>query len=290
MNQGRIKKRISVIRGSSPYDNKLNFWIEELYTLCLSMFTFKCERHMKSEKYLSREIMIRLIEDGVCGITDLSEDMDIDLYAVYVNPFEQTDYFDQYRKATFNTPYISKTRIIDADIAIIYARPTHTPLLDLIYKYAEQLAHLDTTIEVVSINMREPQRQFIATTTNVSNELKEYRNKIIKGIYKPIVSRGAMEIDSDTMSSINLDIRIIQETKQDILNEFYHLIGIKTNIEKKANMITDEIDSNDTMIEYNIDCMTDEIERGVKMVNDIFDVGMSFEKNRKVGVEFGHED
>ncbi len=290
-------KKFYNIRCNSVYnlDDIVRMWYDRLLDVALSIFKYTYSTY---EEYLfSVQLEKMLINFGVAGV--IKNPNTKNPLAVITTRSNPSLYYDLYVNGTYSTPVSSgdvkfnQYRSILAkdydefsgkDGVLIFNDKTQNGLFDLILSYATTLAHFDVSIRNVSINMREPALVPCASTKKFFTVLEDYRKAIFKGKFKPIEDLGFSTIkmvENKAMPSSYLDSLV--ESRKKMLQEFYNLCGVKSNNEKKGNMIVEEVNSNDNMLEINIGDMLESRRIGIELVNNMFDTNIEVIKNKGVG-------
>lgn len=250
-----------------------------LIDLCSSVFKWTFENMTKEQNnILSSEIEKILFMNGVCSIVDVGKS-DIELTAFFCNEFEPTYYYDVFKKRTINSPILAKT-VNDSTSVLVWNNNTKSPCMPTIDIYAEQLTHIDLSIRNVAINMREPLNIPTASTNKMFSILTNYRKKLFRGDYEPIQDGGLVQcqfvkgekIDSNSLSNLI-------ESRKKLLLDFYNTFGIRTGIEKKGNVIEDEITSSEPMLRINIDDMLSLRECACEKIYELWGIKTTVERS-----------
>lgn len=229
------------------------------------------------DKELARQIEKRLFLYGRCGIvSDKGE-----LTAVTANPYGM----DKYTEPTHFTfvyggglPDDSKTpEMREINKNGVFAKNTFSmyPTAMLAEQYALMLAHTDMSIICELVNGR-----FMDVLKASNNKAVESARAFHKALYNgnlKIIEDTTEEIEIDRSSARTSHMREYLDCKNQILSEFYGIFGINKTIEKRERMITDEVNSSEKLLNFNL---KDALEMRKKMCDDI---GLVF--NRTVTVK-----
>lgn len=280
------KEKIDVLKNYFPivkvpfnYEMVKNYNFMFLLDLCTSVFKWNFESLSDKENViLSTEIEKILMLSGICAIYDVGKS-DIDIKAFFCEEYEQTNYYDVFKKRTIRSPLTSKN-LDDSVSVLIWNNNTKTPCNGIINSYAEQLTHIDLSIRNVAINVREPLNIPTASTNKMLSILKSYRDKIFKGEYEPIQDSGLVQCEFVKGEKIdNGLLPNIIESRKKLLLDFYNTFGIRTGIEKKGNVIEDEIMSSEPMLRINIDDMLRLRELACKEIYELWGIKATVERS-----------
>lgn len=250
-----LRNYFPISKLSFEYDKVKQVNINFLLDLCTSIFKWDFENiNEKENVILSTEIEKILMINGFCSLYDVGKE-DFDIKAFFCEENTPTYYYDVFSKRTIYSPLISKNLTNDNSI-LIWNNNTKTACYGVICNYAEQLTHIDLSIRNVSINMREPLNIPTASTNKMFSILKQYREKIFKGVYEPIQDSGLVQCEF--VKGEKYDSHLLPnliESRKKLLLDFYNTFGIRTGIEKKGNVIEEEVMASEPMLQINIDDM-----------------------------------
>lgn len=254
-------------RKTEPYERAYFMWKNKLRDCVISKFNIRGNRN-KIHPFFSNEAMKYLCLYGAFGVVELSGA----LCPTPIGEGEQSGiFFDQWDTFTFYTPQHTGERKNGVNGGIVYATPSHLPIDFYIKEVASQLAHLDVTISTIAINMREEEIVYTAGTDKGKAMLEERRKALWQGRFKPIVDTGFTSLKTFSTSKTSHDIlRGAVEARDKLLDDFYNTIGIKTNTEKRANLIVEEVNANDDKLLFNSYIFSREIMAGLERVNRVF--------------------
>lgn len=252
------------------FNSAYEYWKEQLFERSIHRFHWNCG------DVPEREIEIPLASIGLCGITNRIEDKMIAFAGWWDGGI--TQYYDDFTKFSIMSPKQSKTFEVGKDIVVIRGNSTTSPLLPLICKYAEMLAHTEISIISTLINGRDSGGIPIAGRTNQVAAIENYRKSLVEGDIKPILDPAFSGVQFVGVNkNTTLDIKALVEVRENILNSFYNDIGVKTSWNKKGNMIVEEVQANEPMLLLNI---SDELEcrkKACEEINALFGTNWSVE-------------
>lgn len=149
-----------------------------------------------------------------------------------------------------------------------YCQQGLTPLLE---QYATLLADNIVSINVAQINSRAT-TLFTADSVALKNSAEQTLRQIYAGKPYQVLEQNLIDsISINPISSNNINISDLIELNNYILSNFYKAIGIMENdVRKKERLITDEINSQANVCEFNIFDMLEERVEGIKRINEMF--------------------
>ena len=270
-----------MVKQKFDYENVKQNNIIFLLDLCTSIFKWTFENMTEKEsKILSSEIEKILMLSGVCTLYDVGKE-EIDIKAFFCNENTPTYYYDVFANRTINSPLLSKN-VSDFNSILIWNNNTKSSCYGVINNYAEQLTHIDLSSRNVAINLREPLNIPTAGTNKMLQILRDYRNKIFKGEYEPIQDSGLVQCEFVKGEKIESTLLPnILESRKKVLLDFYNTFGIRTGIEKKGNVIEDEISSSEPMLQINIDDMLELRMLACKEIYEMWGIKANVERSVK---------
>lgn len=259
-----------------------NYWFWKLLNLCLDIFKYE----NLPATLPAREIESNLMLTGHCFVFPNKGDLvtavtSIYGFDIYYNPTKAT-----YAQAVLG----SRSNINIKDYAIIYNTslkdnvlnlPCDGSLLTFIQRYARQLADIESTINIYTVNMR---LTSIPTATNdqAKGSLRKFfdmlkigKNEIV--VDTPIIeSFRNVEITSNKTSDNLSDLLLCRDK---ILEMFYRDVGVRFRNNKKGNMTVEEVESDDQVLLISLDDMLEERKRGIEDVNNKYGTNISVRIN-----------
>lgn len=250
-----------------------------LLDLCSSIFKWDFENMKEKDSViLSAEIEKILMLNGICTVADVGK-KEIDIKAFFCEENTPTYYYDVFEKRTIYSPITSRL-LDDTTSVLVWNNNTKSPCNGIINNYAEQLTHIDLSIRNVSINMREPLNVPTASTNKMFAVLKSYRDKIFKGEFEPIQDSGLVQCEFVKGEKYESQLLPnLLDSRKKLLLDFYNTFGIRTGIEKKGNVIENEILSSEPMLRVNIDDMLRLRELACKEIYEMWGIKVKVERS-----------
>lgn len=264
------------------------YWYDALVERSLRMFKYSG----LPDSLPADQLEIRLIESGVCPIIKSEK---YGLTAVWGSVYD----FDQYyrpTRMTFAQPRLTMDsrsyNIYPAkqipglpDCAVIYNDTTDMyqarGLREMIQRYARQLADLDSSISILTVNSRMT-RQLVAPSQAVAQSAQAQHRLIEAGEMQVLDQMGytnnlkSVDFSQGTLSEGQMILQL-QEAKEQILRDFYGSIGIRSLTEKRERMVTDEVTADTQQLLVNIQDMLKMRRAGLKHVNELFNTDITVE-------------
>lgn len=241
-----------------------DYWVETLFERCMRLFVWK-----NTGDVPPHEIESALLLGGDAGITDKYKGKLAAFYGQYGGG--PTVYYDIYEDYCVHSPLYSSILKDGEEVAVIWNNSCRNSVYPLIHRYAVMLAHLEVSLLNTLINGRDSGGIPIASTGSAKKSIEAYRNSLCNGkvmsILDPAFS-GVQFVGVDKNTTLN--VGELMEARQNMLNSFYNDIGVKTSREKKGNMITEEVNANDTMLLLNLDDMLTSRKKGAEKVNELY--------------------
>lgn len=284
MNINKMKKFMETLYDVSNVKDGYNYWYFKLLNLVINMF----EYDNLPSGISRRDLEINLIMTGHAVVVSKK---DGSLFTPLTNVFG----FDQYYQpvwATFANPVFvtAKKYTIGTDCEIIY----NNSLQDSIYyikadsglstfvgRYARQLADIESTANIYSVNSRLVSIP-VSNDNSVIESLKAFFTNLSFG-------KRAIVTDSNIIENFrNVDINrtgikdgindwLIARDK--ILEQFFRDLGIKMNNQKKAQVNSEEVESNDQLLLISADDMLKTRQAGIEKVNNMFGTNITVKLN-----------
>lgn len=197
-------------------------------------------------------------------------------------------------KAVFGNPVVvdSKQYNIGTDCEVIYNNSLQDnvlymksdgSLLTFICRYARQLADVESTINIYSVNSRLTSIP-VTDDQNVTHSIKAFFKKLAFGERAIVTDNNIIQnfrnIDINRLNVVDgVNDWIIARDK--ILEQFYRDIGLKMYNPKKAQVSEDEIEANTQILLISTDDMLKERKAGVERVNNLFGTSIDVSINPK---------
>lgn len=144
----------------------------------------------------------------------------------------------------------------------------------LITRYANLLAHADTSIKDALINIRYNE-VITAEDDAEAATIKAWHNKVVQGEFSPVPDSKILQrppvipLSMTGKGQVALDTI---EARGEILRSFFSEIGLRMNKDKRGNMIEDEVSANDATLLFNISDMLKQRQAAADYINRRFDL------------------
>lgn len=168
-------------------------------------------------------------------------------------------------------------RLIDVNCAIVQLQASYRGVYNLINRYSVLLAMCDSGI---SVNLMNTKATFIfgAASKAQAETFKALYDKISCGEPATFIKEG---INEDNLYIIpakqNFVADDIEILKRKIIDEFLTEIGINNaNLDKRERLTDDEVNANDDEVRANIQHWIDNVTRGIKRANALFNLDVRF--------------
>ena len=284
MNITKMKKFMDTLYDVSNVKDGYNYWYFKLLNLVINMFDYDNLPSGISR----RDLEINLIMTGHAVVVSKKDGT---LFTPLTNVFG----FDEYYQpvwATWANPVVvtAKKYTIGEDCEIIY----NNSLQDSIYyikadsglstfvgRYARQLADVEATANIYSVNSRLVSIP-VSNDNSVIESLKAFFTNLSFG-------KRAIVTDSNIIENFrNVDINrtgikdgindwLIARDK--ILEQFFRDLGIRMNNQKKAQVNSEEVESNDQLLLISADDMLKTRKEGIEKVNNMFGTNITVKLN-----------
>lgn len=168
-------------------------------------------------------------------------------------------------------------RLIDVDCAVVQLQANYQGVYNLINRYSVLLAMCDSSI---SVNLMNTKATFIfgASSKAQAETFKTLYDKISCGEPATFVKDG---IDAEDLFIIpaknNFVAEDVEILKRKLVDEFLTEIGINNaNLDKRERLTDNEVEANDDEVLANIQHWIDNITRGIKRANALFNLDVRF--------------
>lgn len=282
----KINKFIKTAYDVTDVQLGFEYWYFKLFNILLDVF----EYNNLPSGIEKRDIEINLILTGHASFVPLKNG---ELFV----PHTQIYGYDRYYNPTscvFANPVIndSKELKIGVDCEIVYNSSLKDSILyikadsglnSFIARYSRQLADIESTINIYSVNAR-------LVSIPVAND-DATKQSLIQFFRNLMFGKRAIVTDSSIIENFrNVDISksnikdgvndwLIARDK--ILEQFYRDLGVRMNNPKKAQVNEEEIESNDQMLLISMDDMLKSRKEGIEKVNNMFGTNISVSINDK---------
>ena len=295
MNITKMNQYIKTMYNVADVKEGTTYWYFKLLNLVMDMFEYE----NLPEGLERREIELNLITTGHAAIVAKK---DGSLFC----PLSNIWGYDQYYQpvyCTFANPVVitAKTFNIGKDCAVIYNNSLKDSIFyiksdgglnSFISRYARQLADIESTINTYMVNSR-----LVSIPVTNDNAVKESLLLFFKNL---VLGKRSIVSDSTIVEKFrNIDINRsnVKDGIQDwliardkILEQFYRDLGVRMNQQKKAQVNTEEVESNDQLLLISSDDMLREREEGVERVNALFGTDIRVKLNPLFDVKLVNND
>lgn len=181
----------------------------------------------------------------------------------------------------YGSPYVpAGEMVINKDAVIISATHTFDPLATLISPLIDRIIDCEMTIRA---NLKGAKLTRIIEVTDDSKlsaaDLGAALNDDDPIIF---VTSGMAEALRDIGGSTVINIDVIYKYKKDVENEILTILGINnTPFEKKERLVTDEVNSNNELIESNGGVMDDCLKESCEIIKNVFGKDISFDQKKR---------
>lgn len=278
-----------IIKKSTP--RKLNFtksfiyWRNALLEKCMRIF----EWNGLPDSIPQKEIEIRLIFNGFAGFVKDKEGKN--LLVTWGSMSGVTNYADEFLFYTFATPLFNGLKKINETCVIVNNNAIRNPLYPLIERYAILLAHADLSLQAILINSRAT-GIITATSQQQADSVKEWYNALVDGRTMAIIDDENMESLANAEGLRNVStvypnshsINDYFSITQNLLKSFYNDIGVKMGVEKRERMITDEVNSDEERLLFNLTDMLESRKKACEELKKVFGVNVTVSLSKEFSV------
>lgn len=246
----------------------ISYWTDMLFEKAIRIFEWSGDL-----PFPQKEIEMRLLLYGYCGYV---EDTDVGEMVVSSGMSGPTQYWDEFKEFTYAAATAKGgTRKIGEDCVIINNTALRNPLLPMIKRYANLLAHTDVSLKMSLVNLRV--KNIISTDSQSTAE--SYRTmfeKFYNGDVDAIMDDGLLKkgnggIDNLALnSSGSLGVMDCIDARNELLRMFFNEIGVRYNRDKKERMIESEVENDEQMLLLNIGDMLKQRKKACEEINKIF--------------------
>lgn len=270
------RKVFKIQQSETTYPRYYQYWRDILFSDVMHLFVWS-----GMDKVMQKEIEMRLILQGNCGITKINNEQE--LTAMFGNFYGVSKYFDEKPFYMVRCPVYSGSRKIGTDICVIDNNKLRNPTYEIIHHYATLLAHTEVTMINTLVSARDAGGSPIARTEKAKASIEQYQSQVYNGRYGVILDSAMVGVDyggndKHTTQKVT-DINVVKER---ILKDFYSKIGLKTGFEKRANIVTEELTADSDFLSFNLNDMLESRKEGCKKVNSLYGTNWSVELSEQV--------
>ena len=256
--------KTKLAKESYTFSIAYDYWVETLFERCMRLFVWK-----NTGDVPPHEIEAILLLGGDCGVTNKYKNK----LSVFSGQYSgsPTQYYDIYEDYAVHSPVFSSILKVERDVAVIWNNSCRNSLYFLVHRYAVMLAHLEVSLVNTFVNGRDSGGIPIASTETAKKSIEAYRNSLFNGKVMPILDPAFSGVEFVGVNKNTvLNVTELMQARKDLITSFYNDIGVKTQNEKKGNMIVDEVNANDTMLMLNLDDMLSMRKKGAESVNKLY--------------------
>ena len=284
MNIVKMNKYLKTMYDVSDVKTGFDYWYFKLLNLVMNIF----EYHNLPTGIAKRDLELNLL---ITGHATVLAKRDGSLFTPITNLFGYDEYY-QPVWAVFANPVVvtSKKYTIGEDCEVIYNNSLQDSVFyvkadgglnTFIQRYARQLSDIESTINIYTVNERLSSIP-VSDDNAVIESLKQFFRNLTAG------KRGIVSDNSIIEKFRNVDINrtgikdgindwLIARDK--ILEQFFRDLGVRMTNQKKAQVNTDEIESNDQLLLISTDDMLKTRKKGLEKVNDMFGTSIEVRLN-----------
>lgn len=284
MNIVKMNKYLKTMYDVSDVRRGYDYWYFKLLDLIINMFEYRNLPAGISKRDLELNLLIT-------GHATIIAKKDGTLFTPLTSLYGYDEYY-QPTKAVFANPVVitSKEYTIGEDCTVVYNNSLQDSIFyvkadsglnTFIQRYARQLADIESTINIYSVNSR-------LESIPVSNDNAVMES--LKNFFKNLtIGKRAIVSDSSIIENFrNVDINrtgikdgindwLIARDK--VLEQFYRDLGIRMTNQKKAQVNTDEVESNDQLLLISSDDMLKARKKGYDDANNMFGTSIEVRLN-----------
>lgn len=227
----------------------------------------------------SSEIMIRLIRDGWCAIFKHPK------YGMVTcnGGLSGVDIYGHETTFVYAQPILgSGTLTIGKDVAIIGATKefwyTKFRPMDIINRYAKQLADIDATFNIAVVNAR-ASKLYGGIDKGVRDSLKEVIENMREGDFDVVTEPPIINAIKEHESKQELDVSDIITARDSIEKSFWEEFGVHITARKTERFLKDELSGDSQLLDSIRGGFLDSVSDGFARVNDIFGTNYTVDIN-----------
>lgn len=249
----------------------LNYWTETLFEKCVRMFEWRG----LPESIPQKEIEQRLILDGYCAMVN---DKKAGLIVASGGLSGVTPYCDEFKNFTYAAPTCEGGMVdLGKNAVLIENTSLRNPLLPMILRYADLLAHAEISLKMALINNR-VNNVYAVETNETAESVNAYYNKIYNGkngsILDDALVNSVQNIANTHTSGV---VAECIEARNDILRAFFAEIGVRFAKDKKERVVVDEVSADNQMLLLNVNDMKRQRKKAASEISRIFGKNASVE-------------
>ena len=257
----------------------------KLMLIARSLFEWKNLPNGINEKWIERY----LFTDGSCAFY---KDPTIGFMVAKIGYAGPLNYYDEPTTIRpYATNYLYENAKTDdllennVDCVIIRNNVDSIPTYPSIQLYSADLTNIKRTIDTNIEAQKTP------VMVKCSDKQKMSFKQAIKQKQdnEPVIY-GDKNLDTNDISVLNTTAPIVfdklQIQKTNVLNECLTFLGINNaNTDKRERLVTNEVESNNEMIQVNSDVMLEARKQACKEINEMFGLNISVERRRNLKID-----
>lgn len=261
----KIEKEVLELKRSVDY------WLETLFEKCVRMF----EWHGLPDTIPQKEIEQRLILDGYCGMV---KDIKAGLIVASGGLSGVTPYCDEFKNFTYAAPTCAGgTFELGKNAVLIENTSLRNPLLPMILRYADLLAHAEISLKMALINNR-VNNAYAVSDNEIAESVNTYYNKIYQGKNGSILDDALVNSVQNIANARSAGVVAeCIEARNDILRAFFAEIGVRFAKDKKERVVVDEVSADNQMLLLNVNDMKRQRKKAAKEISAVFGKNASVE-------------
>lgn len=241
---------------STTLNQLFKMWLSFFYGKILTIFRYEGltfpQRELESIALISGINYVAYHDEKVGVVTGSG-----DVYGV-------TRYPDIFTNVVYSMPdknnkQISGDREIGKDACVLYNTSNMMGMYTFLARYASIMTHADLTLKCSLVNMRSMDT-FVASDSGAAESINQFYNRKYNGSMSSIIDESMLLTEGDSTinlskGSYNYSIREVVDVELEILRAFYRDIGVRWIKDKRANINSDEVDSDEQLLLFNISDM-----------------------------------
>lgn len=227
------------------------------------------------------ELEFRAIMTGFAGVVN---DPKRGVMTAWGSMSGTTQYSDYFNKFTYSAPTAKGGTLSIGESAVILRNTSLAEsMYDYIFRFAELFAHNDISLKIALINSR--YQDIIKTKSPEKKEtILDWYDGLYEGKQLAIIDESPMSEFLDTDGSISameltrtgeIDFTRFTELENELMRMFYREIGVRWNKDKKANLVSGEVEQDNMLLRFNIADMLKCRQLFCEEFNKVFDGNLS---------------
>ena len=289
--QNKNYKMLSYQSVAKQMNNRVyTHYYYKLMLIARSLFEWKNLPNGINEKWIERY----LFTDGSCAFY---KDPTIGFMVAKIGYAGPLNYYDEPTTIRpYATNYLYENKKTDdllennVDCVIIRNNVDSIPTYPSIQLYSADLTNIKRTIDTNIEAQKTP------VIVKCSDKQKMSFKQAIKQKQdnEPVIFADK-NLDTNDFSVLNTTSPIVfdklQVQKTNVLNECLTFLGINNaNTDKRERLVTNEVESNNEMIQVNSDVMLEARKQACKEINEMFGLNISVERRRNLKIDLNEFD